>query len=203
MVMEIFGDTEGLKREILEMARRECAEIISAAEAEAGKILADAEAGAEETWRGISAAALAEAGRRREALLASVPREAGLMRLARQEAVLDSIKAEALRLLPAENKPAALAALAAQAIGRMEGREFVVSLVPADMGGAAGLASEIERLCGRQGLILTIEESSVFRGGVLVRDREGRQSWDNSFDGRLARLWPELRGRLLRSMEAK
>lgn len=205
--MEIIGDARGLVREVLEMARRESEGVVSAAEAEAGKIIADAEAAAEKLRREMAEAALAGAARRRELMLAALPGEEGRLRLERQEAILDSIRAEAVRMIRTEasgaGKTAILAALAAQAVSSMEGKIFMVSVAPEDAGAAAGLPAEIERLAGRGPLKITIEVRAGLAGGVIVRDDEGRQYWDNSFTTRLERFWPGLRGRLLPAGEGK
>ncbi|MDD5209234.1 MAG: V-type ATP synthase subunit E family protein [Elusimicrobiales bacterium] len=206
-MMEIIGNAKGLAREIEEMARRESAGIISAAEEEAARILADAGAAAAEAKRELLASALAAAARRREVMLAAVPGEAGRLRADFREAVLDSIKSRALELAGAEaeraGKAAVLAGLAAQAVSRMEGENFVVVVAASDGGAAAGLAAGIERLAGRGPLKIKIEEDQGLGGGVVVRDGEGRQRWDNSFRARLERLWPELRGRLIRGAEGE
>jgi len=199
--MEISGDAEGLVREIREMARKESEGIVAAAEAEAERIVAEAETETLKARAEMLEAALAAADRRREMLLAAVPAEAGRLRSERLEALLDSIKAEAAGKLTSEavraGKRAILAALAAQAIGRMEGGGFTVALATADMDAAPGLPEEIARLAGRGALEISIEESPGLDGGVVVRDAEGRQHWDNSFKARLERFWPELRGRLM------
>ena len=204
--MEIIGDAEGLVREVLEMARRESAGIVAAAEAESGKIISEAEAAAGKVRREMAEAARAGAARRREMMLAALPGEEARLRLERQEALLDSIRTEAVKLIRAEaagaDKKNILAALAAGALGRMEGKKFTVA-VPPGGGAAAGLAAEIERLAGRGPLELSIEEEAGLAGGVRMRDGEGRQYWDNSFAARLERLWPGLRGRLLGPGEGK
>jgi vacuolar-type H+-ATPase subunit E/Vma4 len=189
------------------MARRESEGIVAAAEAEAGKIISDAEAAAEKVRREMTEAALAGAARRREMLLAALPGEEGRLRLERREALLASIREAAVRLILAEasgaGKKAILAALAAQAVSRMEGKIFTVAVAPGEGGAAAGLAAEIERLAGRGPLELTIVEEAGLAGGVIVRGGGGRQYWDNSFAARLERFWPGLRGRLLRAEEEK
>lgn len=204
--MEIIGDAKGLVREVLEMARRESAGIVAAAAAEARRIISDAEAAAVKVRREMTEAALAGAARRREMMLAALPGEERRLRLERQEALLASVREEAAAMVLAEasgaRKKSILAALAAQAVSRMEGKNFTVA-VPAGDGGAAGLPAEIERLAGRGPLELTIEEEAGLAGGVRVRDGEGRQYWDNSFAARLGRFWPGLRGRLLRAEEGK
>ena len=190
-----------MQREILEMAQRESAEIIASAEAEADMIMSSAKSAAGKARSEIVESALAGAARRRELLLAAVPAEAGRLHAARQEALLDSIREDAARMLPGEaaasGKAVILAELAAQAVSRMEGENFIVSLDPADRAEEAGLPAEIELLAGRGPLRITIEESPGLGGGVIVRDVEGRQYWDNSFKARLERRWPEVRGRLL------
>jgi len=199
--MEIIGDVEGLKREILETARRESAEIISAAEAEADRILSSAKITVGRDRRELLDSVVAAAARRREMLLAAVPAEAGRQRSNQQEALLNFIRSEAEFRMPAEaadaGKAAILAALAAQPVSRMEGGKFIVGLGSSDMDAAAGLPAEIKRLAGRGQLEIIIEETPGLAGGVMVRDGEGRQYWDNSFKTRLERLWPELRVKLL------
>jgi vacuolar-type H+-ATPase subunit E/Vma4 len=39
-------------------------------------------------------------------------------------------------------------------------------------------------------------EPAAIGGGVIVRDVEGRQRWDNSLAARLERLWPAIRRRV-------
>ena len=102
LFMEIIGDAEGLKREILEMARREGAGIISAAGDEAARILAAAGEEAAKAGAALLEAARVEAARRRAMLLASVPAETARLRGARLESLLGSIRTEAARLLPSE-----------------------------------------------------------------------------------------------------
>ncbi len=203
--MEITGDAKELANEIKEMARRESDGIIAAAEAEAAEILAGAESAAAKARREILASALAAAARRREVMLAAVPGEAGRLRADFREAVLDSIKSRVPGLAgeeaEREGKAAVLAGLAAQAVRRMEGAAFIVTLDAADSGAAGTLAAEIEKLAGRGPLEIKIEEKAGLGGGVIVRDAEGRQRWDNSFKARLERLWPDLRGRLMREPE--
>ncbi|OGR43005.1 MAG: hypothetical protein A2X35_04585 [Elusimicrobia bacterium GWA2_61_42] len=199
--MPTSGNAEALERAILETARRERDGILAGAAAEAEKIVSSAEARAREDKAARLASALAAAARRREMQLAAVPAEAGRLRADSLERLLDAIKKDALARLPAEaaaaGPAAVLAELAAQAVSRMDGDKFIVSLAPEDLAAATGLAAEIERRAGRGPLEIRLEEISNPGGGVLVRDGEGRQYWDNSFRARLERFWPELRGRLL------
>jgi hypothetical protein len=77
----------------------------------------------------------------------------------------------------------------------MAGEAFVLDLAKgalADLGG--GLPDEIVRRASRPGVSLTLsEDPSLAEGGLVLRDLEGRQVWDDRFSFRLERLWPELR----------
>lgn len=204
--MEIIGDAEGLKREILEMARREGAGIISAAGDEAARILAAAGEEAAKAGAALLEAARVEAARRRAMLLASVPAETARLRGARLESLLGSIRTEAARLLPSEaaasGKAGLLAALAAQAVLGMEGNKFTLAIAPEDKEAAEGLPAEIERKAARGPLEIKTEADPAAGGGVLVRGSDGRQYWDNSLGGRLERVWPQLRLDLGRRLES-
>jgi len=195
--MEKPESAEPLKRAILETARRESAGLLAAAEAEAGAIVSAARELALGDRAARLAAARAEAARRRETALAAAPAAAERLRARRTEDLLDSIKEEALGRLKAETAAGVQAALAAQAVSRMEGTTFTVTLGAGGRAAAGGLAAEIERLAGRGPLAISFEEDPGLEGGVRVRDGEERQYWDNSFKARLERFWPALRGRLL------
>lgn len=202
--MEMIGNAEGLLRAVLEQARGESDAVASAAEAGAGEIVARAAEAARREGSDRLEAATAEAARSRALLLAAVPAEAARFRLARIEALLDSIKAGALRRLAEENNcaaaVAALAGLAAQAAASMEGSSFILTLAPAQAALLRGRTGEIERLAGKGGLHLVFEEDPSVNGGVKARDAAGRQFWDNTPRARLERLWPELRSGLAESL---
>lgn len=195
--MDVSGDAEGLKKAILELARRDGAGIIAAAEAEAENLLAAARGDADRALAEKRAEAEAAVEHMRAMMKAAVPAEAGRERAARQEELLNSIKeAAARRLSSGADRGRAAASLAAQAITCMEGSEFVVTVEAADNG--PGLAPEIVRLCGRNGVAVRVQEGRLAGGGGAdVRSADGRQRWDNSFGARLERAWPWLRGRLL------
>ena len=192
------NSAEILRAEILADARREGGEIIHRAQQEAEALLARAGAEAEEDSREQLAAARAEAVRRRELILATLPVEAGRLRAARVEALLESVHEEVRRRLAARqgfDYREAFLVLAAEAIGRMAGCIFTVKHAAADRGVLGEeLAGEIARRVGRASLKLTIAcDASVHDGCLIITDGEGRQLWDNSLGVRLERLWPELR----------
>lgn len=186
--------------EILAEGRRQAKEIQEEAQKEGAAILAQALAEAQRV-RDISLeAAHQEAMRRRERILADIPIEIGRIRAARIEVLLESVRQDASRDL-AERRGFdyrdALLSLATEALEGMDGEAFTLNLAPEEM----GLGEEILRQLTRPGLSLTLtEDPTITQGGLILRDREGRQVWDNRLPERLARLWPRLRVPLARSL---
>jgi len=187
-----------LREEILADAQRHAERVLSHARREAQELRdrtrQDIEQGKSEQLE----AARREAASRREIILASAAIEAPRRRNARVEAVLQGIHDEARRRLLARegfDYREALVRLAADAIARMEGASFVLQLSEADREAlGAGLAEEVRRRVGRDALQVTLAaEGAKIAGGVIVRDAEGRQVWDNSLAVRLERFWPTLR----------
>lgn len=188
---------EVLREEILTEARRECDEIIRRAQSESESLLAAATAEVEKTRREKLGSARAEAARRSELMLATIPVETGRLRSARIEAILETIREEASHRLLARDFDCheTIVALAAEAIRRMPGAEFVLK-ISTDAHAAFGdkLADEIAQRAGRSPLNLTISaDPTITDGGVLVQDAGGKRIWDNRLLARLERLWPELR----------
>lgn len=189
---------EVLREEILADARRESNQIVCRAQQEAQALLAKAAAEADQARRERLDQAHAEAGRRTELILATVPVEAGRLRSARVEVLLQSVRAEVHRRLVARegfDYRETLLALAVAAMKRMPGSGFVVKLSAADCAAFGDeLATDMARRVGRLPLSVTITKDSAAKDGVLViQDVEGRRMWDNSLSARLDRLWPELR----------
>jgi V/A-type H+-transporting ATPase subunit E len=189
-----------LSTEILAEAKRECDEIIRHAQQEAESLLAAAQAEAEKVRREKLESAQAEAARRSELILATVPVEAGRLRSARVEAILENIREESRRQLLARNFDGheTVVALAAEAIRRMPGTDFVLKISPADqLSFGDKLAGEIAQHAGRSPLKLTVSaDPEMTGGGVIMQDAAGIRIWDNRLLSRLERLWPELRRRI-------
>ena len=200
------GDSQQvLREEILAEARRQSERILKHGRDDAEETVAKARAAAAKEHQDLLQTAKAEAVRRRELALAHVPVEAGRRRAARIEEILQSIREEARRRLLARvgfDYREVLTALAAEAIGKMDGHRFVLELASADRQ-AFGDAwvQEVGRRAAagrpeseRAGLEVRLAAEPVdIQGGVRIRDVEGRQVWDNSLDARLERLWPSLR----------
>ncbi len=191
------NSSEVLSGEILAEAKRECDEIIRRAQQESESLLAAATAEAEKIRREKLASAQAEAARRTELVLATIPVETGRLRSARIEAILENIREEARRQLLARKFDGheTVVVLAAQAIRRMPGTDFVLKISAADHAAFGDkLAEEIRQRAGRSPLNLTVSANSAMTGGgFVVQDAEGTRIWDNQLLSRLERLWPELR----------
>jgi len=190
-----------LTDEILADARRQAERLRRRAEQDAKQTLDRARQEAEADRQRRLAEARAEADRRRRLTLATVPVEEGRMRAARIEEALDGIREAARERLDGRDGidyREALVRLAAEAVARMEGEMFVLALSDGDREAfGADLPETVRRRVGREGIQVSLSaEAAEIEGGVIVRDAEGRQRWDNSLASRLERLWPALRRRI-------
>lgn len=192
------SDSAGaLRDEILAEAGREGDEILRRARAEAASILAAAEAEANRIRREKRATAQAEAARHTKMVLATIPVEAERLRSERIESILENIHQEIRRRLLAGDfdRHETVVALAAEAVQRMIGANFILKISPADhIAFGRKLSREIEQRVGRSLLeLVVLADETVAEGGVKVQGAEGRRIWDNRLLPRLERLWPELR----------
>lgn len=190
-----------LQAEILAEARREAEALIERARAEATSLRAAHQAADAAAHNQRLTTARAEAERRTELLLATVPLEVARHRAEQIEAALHSIRDEARAHLAARDTfdyGVALATLTAAALAEMAGDHFVLKLSPADATDFGdSLLANLPPRVGRPHLQLTLApEASLDDGGVMVQDATGRQICNNRFTARLERLWPELRRQL-------
>ena len=201
-----------LRDEILSDARRQAERALRRAERDAEEAIEQARKQADADRAGRLDAARREAERRRNLLLASVPVEEARMRADRLEETLRSVHDEARRRLAdraGDEYHRTLVRLAAEAVAQIADEKFVLALGVEDLKAfGKGLADEVRRAVGREGLeIIVAPEPAPIEAGVLVRDADGRQEWDNSLAARLERLWPALRreigARLLANVRAR
>ncbi len=184
--------------EILAEGQRSSEQVLRRAREDAAALLEQTSAAAERWRQDRLVQARAEAARRVELTLATVPVEARRRQAAEVEALLEHIHERArhdLAELPEATRREAVTALAAEAIRQMAGDEFVVKIAegqPSAIGN--GLAEEITRRLSPFAKRLTVLfDTSLSENGPVVQDPEGRQVWDNRLLARLERLWPELR----------
>lgn len=196
------ADPAALCEEILAEGRRRAEAVRGEARESGEATLAQSEREAQALRRQAEQGARAEASRRRERARAGVEIEIGRLRADRVEVLLTSLRERARRELLALGGPAArtvVCALAAEALQRMTGEGFVLSVAP---GAALGpdLAEEILRRAGGGARTLSVKEDpAVAEPGFLLRDAAGRQEWDGRLGARLDRLWPALRVPLARA----
>jgi vacuolar-type H+-ATPase subunit E/Vma4 len=197
MATQNSNSPEVLSREILAAAGRECDELLHRARQTAESLLAAATAEAARIRREKLDAARAEATRQTELVLATIPVEAGRLRAARTEALLENIRETARHQLESCHFDGheTVVALAAEAIRRMPGTDFVLKLSAADHTAFGDkLPEETRQRAGHLPLKLTaVADPTVTDGGVIVQDAGGLRIWDNRLLPRLDRLWPELR----------
>jgi vacuolar-type H+-ATPase subunit E/Vma4 len=185
-----------LQDEILADARRNADATVRSARQEADAILAKAKAEAESDRQSRLKAAEAEARRRHVLTLATIPIQVARRRAECVEAALRGIHDEARRRLDARdgfNYREAVTRMAAQALAAMEGNRFVLQVSDADRQALGDGWLDDVRRAGRPGLELQVQAGAEVRGGVIVRDAEGRQVWNDALAARLDRLWPGLR----------
>jgi vacuolar-type H+-ATPase subunit E/Vma4 len=179
-----------LTQAVLDDARRQADAIIAQAQQQGAAVLAKATAEADQARQERLKLARAEAARRTESIQASIAVEAGRLRAARVEALLQSLYDEARRRLVQRQGYAyreALVALVTEAARLMGGGALVVKLAPADRAAVAD----------RLGPFTLVEDPALTEGGVVVLDADGRRVWDNRLPARLERLWPELRRQIV------
>ena len=187
-----------LRMEIIADAKRHADRALGHAQRQSEELRNKGRAQVEQETRDRLEAARRQADSRRELILAGVAIEAARRRSARIESTLGGVLDEARQRLLAHqgfDYRDALARLAAEAVSRMAGTNFVLQLSEADRAALGdGLAEGVRRRVGREGIQVTVAaEAAKIDGGVIVRDAEGRQVWDNSLRARLDRFWPILR----------
>jgi len=193
---EVATDAAALCAEILAEGRRAAEAIGEEARRQGEEILARARLEAEAASREAAEGAQREGARRAERLLAGVAVEVLRMRASRVGALLDSVRERARKeLLREVVSPAALAAMAAGALARMEGESLVLRVGVGEVGRLGeGLAAEVVRRAGREGVRLAVsEDPSITTAGFGLGDVDGHQTWDGRLTARLDRLWPALR----------
>ena len=205
MKPEDQDDGEALCREIVARARRSADELVAQARRDADTSLADAVAAAEADARRQLEETGAEATRRRERERAATHAEQRRLRYTHIESILEHIRAGILRHLKARtgyDYREALVALAAEAISRMSGTDYVIRLSPGDLAEAGDtLMREILAKTGRPGIRVTLAgDAAITEGGLIISDIAGTREWDNRLAVRLERLWPALRRQLISTL---
>ncbi|MBM4038932.1 MAG: hypothetical protein FJ290_10495, partial [Planctomycetes bacterium] len=189
-----------LSDEILKDAATKAERIRKRAEREARKLLDAAAREAEAARDKVLDVARRRAERAAQSILATVEQETRRDLLAAREAELDGLFEAARQRLADRNGydyPAAVAALAAQAIQAMGAGRVTLELAEADRALATeAWLADVRRRVGRDVAITLAQQPAAIDGGVVVRSADGRLLYDNSFAARLCRLRPDLRQEL-------
>jgi vacuolar-type H+-ATPase subunit E/Vma4 len=189
---------ELLRREILEQARQQKEDILRQAREQAQTIAAQTAKAAEEFKRERLEAARMEAKRRTEANLATVPVEAGRIRMVRVEELLQAIHDRArtqIRDRAGFGYRETVMRLLCEALWQIAGETFRLRLCVAECRALGdGLAEEIRTRLGRPNLRLEpVADANLKEGELVLEDPAGRQAWNLSLEARLERCWPQLR----------
>jgi vacuolar-type H+-ATPase subunit E/Vma4 len=197
-----------LREEILADARRQAKRLIRNAQRDAEALIAKAEEESDEERRQRLATAEETAERKRVLALASVPVEVGRMRALRVERELQTLREQVRDRLSARDGldyGRLLVALVADALQQMEGDAFVLELSKRDLRDFKKSlpAAVLERVGNRPIRLAVSDAPAKVENGVIVRDSEGRQVWDNSLEARLDRMWPLLRNQLADYVETR
>ncbi len=187
-----YGD---LLRALEEEVRGQCRALEEESRREAARVGEEARRRSAEERE----AALARAAREREAGLerarTAARVEAELALLAEARRLLDGVRAEALRRLPARSTPALTCALLAESLGDDDGSTLAVTCDP---GHATAVREWLARERPAAATRAGVEEGPA-RGGVVLRVGEALVV-DDTLPARLGRAWPALEvelGRLL------
>lgn len=191
------NDGVSLCLDILKEAHAEAERLIDHARQDAEALLATTRATGEKAGQEQLAEARQECAHRKEKMRASLPVDCERLRAACIETLLEVIHDDIRnRLLRKEgfDYRETLAALAATAIDRMEGTDFEVIVSAGDNDVGATLEASIRQHTKKSGLeIRVVPDPAIQESGLIIRDRAGRQLWDNRLTARLDRFWPELR----------
>jgi len=82
-------------------------------------------------------------------------------------------------------------------IGELEGNSFTIVVSKADSFSLSdAVVNMIKKETGKKGLKLKLEEVEKDLGGVIVREKDGKVSIDNTFDSMLNRIKNEIRAKV-------
>jgi vacuolar-type H+-ATPase subunit E/Vma4 len=198
VVQSETGSHNVLYDEIIADAQRQADRLVRRARRESKLMVDKAVSECEQQCQEKREAAAAAAQRQRMLILATVPVEIGRLRAMRAEQELTTLRDAVRDRLTARQDfdyGECLLTLAAEAIRQMEGDAFHLQLAPQDTEKyGPSLAAGAAARAGRPDVKVRIDQQAAdIGGGVVVRDPQGRQVWDNSLQARLDRLWPLLR----------
>lgn len=198
-------EEKALEEEIMADARRRAERIERRAERDAEGIREDAEERAEQERERLRREARRQAEEREQRIRARTQQDvAALHREARHEILeqlRDRAKEELAALTEDESYRDVLTRLALKAIERMEGDSFELALRDRDREEIGQelterIADTAEDELDRNVQISLSGKDLTATGGLVLRDLDGRRVADQTFEGRMDRLWKQIREEL-------
>jgi vacuolar-type H+-ATPase subunit E/Vma4 len=194
-----------LAREIMADAERRAGRVRQRAEREAQVILEEARKEAAEAAQQAVGRATGRAEHLESVGRARLERQVAAQRLHRRREVLDRVRSEAqqalARLSDADGYLDVLVTLAVLAVEAMSGDRFELVLRRSDstrwgrsLPGA--VADAVRARTGREVQVDLSDKTVDATGGLVVRGAGGRELADQTFEARLARLWPDIQSRV-------
>jgi vacuolar-type H+-ATPase subunit E/Vma4 len=193
---------QALADEIRADARKRGERAVKRARREAEKIVANAEDQARAEKQEALEDAREQVERMRRVADARIEQDVAALRRTVHQQVVRAAREQALRRLDemteTEGYGSVLLNLALEAVQALSGHDFYLMLRPEDREACGdelptNVVREAHARLGRIVHVKLAEEPLQALGGIAVRDAEGHQVADQSFESRLERLWDDLR----------
>ncbi len=199
--MEKESADKKLDKEILADAKAQAERNIKKAEREAEGTLARAGEEARQHSGKIIENAKERASARVAVIEASIEVEAKRLALAAKEDTIQSILGESLQRMETKSNydyPESLVSLGAEAVAKMSGESFVVTLDDKDANSLGdhvlkGIEERVKSGGGRNIRLRLAENPSHIGAGVIIETADGRERVDNSYKKRMERYRAQLR----------
>lgn len=193
---------DSLVEQILEDARRQAERKKKKAHRQAERIVEEAREEAEEERQSILEDADSRAEAEEKKLRAGISQEKRFLRQKALQELLEHVRERCLERLAAlrgeDDYREVLLGLAMDALDQMRGECFVLTLRAEDrerLGEdlADALPERAAEELNRDLEVRLSEETVEARGGLTLMREDGKEICDETFEGRMRRLWPELR----------
>jgi len=193
---------DSLVEQILEDARGQAERTKKKARRRAEKIVEQAREEAEEKRQSILEDAQSRAEAEERKVKAGISQDRRFLRQKARQKLLEHVRRRCMERLAAlrneDDYRDILLNLATDAIAQMEGEQFVLTLTPEDREQLGeelvnALPPRVADELNRDVEVELAEETVDACGGLKLMRRDGKEICDETFEGRMERLWPQLR----------
>lgn len=193
---------DALIEEILSDARKKAERSKRKARRKAEKIVSDAEEEAEQERERILQQAREKAESEQHRIQALIPQQKNFIQSEAVETLLEHVRQEGMEkartLVDSDEYEDILCGLAVSAIEQMAGDEFILLLTKNDAERfgeeiAEKVVDSLESEIDRDVTVRLGEDTIDASGGLKVVSADGHQICDETFEGRLERMWSRLR----------